>query len=184
MKSAAPKRFNVPEYFSRLKAMRAAEEARCVALLKSRKAEAASRAACVSPPKVAKASRKDPAVASTATCSRGTKTEMLPAVLFADLLDAAMNCPEMDINDWGNRPSAKATKLDHERNPMMKKEQATPFADLLNDEGSRPMRVEGFEHRTRAGGYIAATRRQVEEGSLPIRVEGWGHRTRDGRRLP
>jgi hypothetical protein len=72
--------------------------------------------------------------------------------------------------------TARKTKMKNDRVPL--------FADLLDDKGSRPMRVEGFEHRTRDGGYIAATRRQVDVGAQPMRVEGWGHRKRDGRKLP
>jgi hypothetical protein len=68
------------------------------------------------------------------------------------------------------------------RETKMKNERVPLFADLLDDEGSKPMRVEGFQHRTRDGGYVAATSRQAAKDSLPMRVEGWGHRTRDGRR--
>jgi hypothetical protein len=68
----------------------------------------------------------------------------------------------------------------------MKNEPVPLFAHLLEGamERSNVMRIEGWEHRTRDGGHVAAVSRRVDVGSLPCRVEGWGHRARDGRKIP
>ena len=44
------------------------------------------------------------------------------------------------------------------------------------------MAVEGWEHRTRDGGYVNTPKQDASK--LPCRVEGFEHRARDGSKLP